>query len=167
MYLQKGQAAFSIFNADKIWILLNIFPEQQSLIKIGHSVQIVPETGPHQNFQAKINYIEPIYREGSKTLTARVYVDNKKLQLPIGSRVRATISGITKEGLWLPKDAVLSLGRNHIVFVKESGGFRTRQITSGMEINNSILVMSGISSSDSIAANAQFLVDNEAFIKVK
>ena len=167
MYLQKGQAAFSIFNADKIWILLNIFPEQQSLIKIGHSVQIVPETGPHQNFQAKINYIEPIYREGSKTLTARVYVDNKKLQLPIGSRVRATISGITKEGLWLPKDAVLSLGKNHIVFVKESGGFRPRQITSGIEINNSILVMTGISATDSIAANAQFLVDNEAFIQVK
>ena len=137
------------------------------MIKVGNSVRIVPDAAVHQYFQAKINYIEPIFREGSKTLTARVYFDNKSLRLPIGSRVRANIFGTTKKGSWLPKDAVLSLGKNHIVFVKESGGFRPRQITSGIEINNSILVMTGISATDSIAANAQFLVDNEAFIQVK
>ncbi len=167
MYLQKGQAAFSVYNADKVWILLNLFPDQQALIKVGDAVHIVPESEPHEKFRAKVDYIEPIFRQGSRTLTARVYFDNTRLRLPIGSRVTATISGNSKNALWLPKEAVLSLGRNKIVFMKEAGGFRARQIISGIELNNSIQVLKGISPKDSIATNAQYLVDNESFIQVK
>ena len=167
MYLQKGQAAFSIYNADKVWILLNLFPDQQTLAKVGDAVHIVPEAAPQEKFHAKIDYIEPIFRHGSRTLTARVYFKNNKLRLPIGSRVRATIYGSSKNAFWVPKEAVLSLGRSKIVFLKEAGGFRARQISSGIELNNSIQVLKGISPKDSIARNAQYLVDNESLIQVK
>ena len=33
MYLQKGQSAFSIYNADRVWVLLSLYPGQQSLVK--------------------------------------------------------------------------------------------------------------------------------------
>jgi membrane fusion protein, copper/silver efflux system len=167
MYLQKGQAAFSVYNADKVWILLNLYPEQQALIKVGNAAHVVPETSPQQDFRAKIDYIEPLFRDGNKTLTARVYFDNGKLRLPIGGRVRATVFGNAKEAAWLPRDAILSLGREKIVFIKEAGGFRARKIYSGLELNKFIEVTKGLSASDSVAANAHYLVDNEAFIKIK
>ncbi|MFC0775020.1 efflux RND transporter periplasmic adaptor subunit [Terrimonas alba] len=167
MYLQKGQGAFSVYNADKVWILLNLYPEQQALITVGNAVHIVPETAPQHGFRSKITYIEPVFREGSKTLAARVYFDNSKLHLPVGSRVRATIFGNTKDAVWLPGEAVLSLGKNKIVFVKESGGFRAKQISTGLAMNNSIQVINGLSATDSVAANVHYLVDNEAFISIK
>ncbi|MGZ8553599.1 MAG: efflux RND transporter periplasmic adaptor subunit [Chitinophagaceae bacterium] len=167
MYLQKGQAAFSVYNADKVWILLNLYPEQQALIKVGNPVYVVPEASPQQGFRAKIDYIEPLFREGSKTLTARVYFDNAGLHLPIGTRVKAIVFGNAKDAAWLPVDAVLSLGRKQIVFVKEAGGFRAKQIYSGLESGNFIEVTKGLSATDSVAANAHYLVDNEAFIKIK
>lgn len=167
MYLQKGQAAFSVYNANRVWILLNLFPDQQALVKVGNAVRITPEASPKKNFPARIDYIEPIFRQGSRTLTARVYFNNANLHLPIGSRVNATIYAGSKDALWLPKDAVLSLGRNKIVFIKEAAGFRARQISSGIELDNAIQVLKGISGTDSIAINAQYLVDNESFIQVK
>ena len=167
MYLQKGQAAFSIYNADKVWILLNLFPGQQALLKVGDAVNMVSEAAPQEKIRARVDYTEPIFRQGSKTLTARVYFNNSKLRLTIGSRVRATIYASSKDANWLPKEAVLSLGRNKIVFIKEAGGFRAKQISSGVELSNSIQVLSGISATDSIAINAQYLVDNESFIQVK
>ena len=167
MYLQKGQSVFSVYNADKVWILLNLFPEQQNMIKVGHPVIVVPETSPQEKLRAKIDYIEPIFRPGSKTLIARLYFNNAKLQLPIGSRVTATVFANSPHAAWLPKEAVLSLGREKVVFLKEPGGFRAKQIHSGQEFNHSIQILEGLSSSDSVAVNAQFLVDNEAFIKVK
>jgi membrane fusion protein, copper/silver efflux system len=166
MYLQKGQAAFSVYNADKAWILLNLYPEQQALVSVGNPVHIKPETAT-QDFRARIDYIEPIFREGNKTLTARVYFDNAKSGLPIGSRVNATVFGNTRDAAWLPKEAVLSLGRQKIVFVKEAGGFRAREIHSGLTINNLIQVTKGLAATDSVAANAYYLVDNEAFIQIK
>lgn len=167
IYLEKGAAVFSVYNADKVWILLNIYPAQQALIKVGNPVQVVPETSPRQGFRAKIDYIEPLFRAGSKTLTARVYFDNAAMRLPIGSRVKATIFGNTVNAAWLPKEAVLSLGKSNIVFVKEGNGFRARKINTGLTISNSIQVTKGLSATDSVAVNAHYLADNEVFIKTK
>lgn len=164
MYLAKGQAAFSVYNSDQAWILLDLYPEQQSLVKVGSVVQIVAETAPDKKFSAIINYLEPVFRQGSKTLTARVYFNNAKARLPIGSRVRGTIN-VMQQGFWIPRESVLSLGIRKIVFVKERNGFRARQITTGVANDGSIQVLKGISSADSIAVNAQYLVDNESFIQ--
>ena len=166
MYVESGQAVFSVYNPSRAWILLDIFPEQQGLVKAGNAVRIVPETTPHQNFRSKIDYIEPVFRKGTKTLSARVYFNNAAMQLPIGSRVTATVYGSSKNASWLRTEAVLSLGRDKIVFLKEPGGFRAHTITTGAQLNKYIQVTNGLSATDSVALNAQFLVDNEAFIKV-
>jgi Cu(I)/Ag(I) efflux system membrane fusion protein len=166
MYVQSGQPVFSVYNSDRAWILLDIFPEQQNLIQQGNDVRIVPETAPQKNFRGKIDYIEPIFRTGNKTLTARIYFNNSSLHLPVGSRVTATIFASSKTANWLPQEAVLSLGRDKVVFKKEQGGFRTSKINTGMVLNQYVQVTGGIEKTDSIAKNAQFLIDNEAFIKV-
>ena len=89
------------------------------------------------------------------------------MKLPVGSRVTATIFTRPQSGWWLPREAVLSLGRERIVFLKEKDGFRAHGITTGVELDRFIQVLKGLQQEDSVAANAQFLVDNEAFIKLK
>jgi membrane fusion protein, copper/silver efflux system len=167
MYVQKGQSVFQLYNTDRSWVVLNIFPESQSLIKVGNAVRIVPETAPDKNFRATINFIEPFYRKESKTITARIYFDNSRLNIPIGSQVRTTIFGNTTDAWWLPEGAVLSLGLDKIVFKKESGGFRAHKINTGITYKNNIQVLSGVAQTDSVAVNAQYLMDSESFIKVK
>ncbi len=167
MYVDQGQTIFQVFNTDRSWVLLNIFPEYIGIIKTGDAVRIVPETAPIKDFRATIDFIEPFYRKENKTLTARVYFNNTQLQIPIGSQVRATIFVNSKEAGWLSKDAVLSLGVDKIVFIKTAGGFKAHKIETGISYKDKIQITSGLSASDSVAANAQFLTDSESFIKVK
>jgi Cu(I)/Ag(I) efflux system membrane fusion protein len=166
MYVQTGQAILSVYNQSKALILLDIFPEQQAFVQSGNAVRIVPETAPGNNFRAKINYIEPVFRPGTKTVSARVYFNNAVWQLPIGSRVTANIFAQSQTAWWLPTEAVLTLGRDKIIFKKEAGGFKAQNIITGPEINRYVQVLSGLQKQDSVAINAQYLVDNEAFIKV-
>ena len=166
MYVEKGQTIFQIFNVDRSWVVLNIFPEYQGLIKIGDAVKVIPETFPAKSFSAKIDFIEPFYRKESKTLSARVYFNNAKLEIPIGSQVRAIIFSNGKEGNWLPKDAVLSLGIDKVAFIKTPGGFKAQKIETGISYKNQVQVLSGLAVTDSVAANAQFLTDSESFIKI-
>jgi membrane fusion protein, copper/silver efflux system len=165
MYVEKGQNIFQLYNVNKSWVLLNIFPEYISLIKKGDAVRIIPETAPGKDFKAEINFIEPLYRKENKTLTARVYFNNSDLKIPVGSQVRATIFANNKEANWLPKDAVLSLGINKVVFIKQSGGFKAHKVETGLTYENLVQIVSGLSPDDSVAANAQFLSDSESFIK--
>jgi membrane fusion protein, copper/silver efflux system len=166
MYVEKGQTVFQIFNVDRSWVILNIFPEFQGLIKNGDAVKVIPETVPVKSFHAKIDFIEPFYRKENKTLTARVYFNNAKLEIPIGSQVRATIFSNTREVNWLPKDAILSLGMDKVAFIKGSGGFKATKVETGITYKNQVQILSGLTATDSVAANAQFLTDSESFIKV-
>jgi len=165
MYLEKGQSIFSIYNPGKAWAVLNFFADEQSAINTGSPVSIVPETMPGKAFTAKINFIEPFYRKENKTVTARVYFDNSTLKIPIGSQVTATLYGKSLPGYWLASDAIVSLGMDKAVFVKQGAGFKAHKVAIGAANKNSIQILSGLSLQDTVAANAQFLMDSESFIK--
>jgi membrane fusion protein, copper/silver efflux system len=167
MYLQKGQSIFIVYNPDKAWAILNIFGESQALVRQGNAVRIVPETLPGKDFRATIDFIEPFYRDDSKTLTARVHFDNSNLNIPIGSQVKATVFGNAKEAYWLPKEALLSMGLDKLVFKKSKDGFKASKVNTGITHKNHIQVLSGLNETDSVAINAQYLMDSESFIKVK
>jgi Cu(I)/Ag(I) efflux system membrane fusion protein len=167
MYVQKGQTLFQLYNTDQSWIILSLFAGSSSLLKTGTPITITPETAPDKPFQATISYIEPFYREGSKTLTARVYFDNTSKMLPIGSQVKATISLHASPVTWLPRKAVLSLGLHQVVLKKENGLFQVNAVQTGITTDSLIQIIRGLSSQDSVAADAQFLMDSESFIKIK
>jgi membrane fusion protein, copper/silver efflux system len=165
MYLQRGQVVFQIFNTDRSWVLLNIFPAVQKMVRIGNPVNIIPETAPEKTFAAKIDFIEPFFRDKEKTFIARVYFNNTKARLPVGSQVKGTIAGDVIFADWLPREAVLSLGLNQVVFKKVNGGFKAHAVQTGLVYQNHIQVLSGLGKSDSVASNAQYLEDSEGFIK--
>lgn len=166
MYVQKGQTLLSVYNPHKLWAVLNIYATDQSLVKVGNPVRIVPETAPDKDFRAKIDFVEPFFREGSKTLTARVYFENHAMNMPVGTLVKATIFGNKITADWLPKDAVISLGLDKVVFKKFNGVFKAVKVKTGLNYNNKIQIINGLSPYDEVAANAQFLMDSESFIKV-
>ena len=166
MYMQKGQGLFSVYNPSKAWALLDIYTDGQALVKKGQLVKITPEAAPGKAFQGNIDFIEPFYREGSRTTSARVYFDNSSLRLPVGSQVRGLIFSNPAMRYWLPKEAVTSLGIDRIVFLKVTDGFRPLKVTTGITIDNNIQITGGLSETDSVAIKAQFLIDSESFIKI-
>ena len=79
--------------------------------------------------------------------------------------MKATIAGDVIFADWLPREAVLSLGLNQVVFKKVNGGFKAHAVQTGLVYHDHIQVLSGLSKSDSVASNAQYLEDSEGFIK--
>ena len=167
MYVQKGQSLLTVRDPGNAWVLLTIFGDQSSLVQEGDAVRIIPESAPDQDFRARIDFVEPFFQERNKTLTARVYFDNHLLKIPIGSQVRATIFGKSRTTNWLPREAVRSTGFNDVVFRKATGGFVPVKVSTGIVLDNFIQITGGLDISDSVAVNAQYLIDSEAFIKLK
>lgn len=166
MYVQRGEAVFSVYNPHHIWVLLNIYANQQALVNKGQTVQLVSEVYPGKIIEAKIDYIEPVFRDGSKTITARVNIDNSRLNIPVGSQMKAKILANTNRFAWLPAEAIVSLGQDKVVFVKSAEGFKPQRVETGLIVQNKIQILKGLTEKDSVAANAQFLIDSESFIKV-
>jgi membrane fusion protein, copper/silver efflux system len=164
MYVEKGQTLFMIMSHHQAWAALQIYSEDESLVKIGNPVTIIPEADTTNVITGQIDFIEPFFRSNSKTLTARVYFHNA-FHLPVGSHVTASIYTSNMAASWLPQSAVISLGLNSIVFLKDNGGFRVHKIITGIRNNNDIQILSGLATTDTVAVNAEYLIDSESFIK--
>jgi Cu(I)/Ag(I) efflux system membrane fusion protein len=164
MYVEKGQTLFMIMSHHQAWAALQIYSEDESLVKTGNPVTIIPEADTTNVITGQIDFIEPFFRSNSKTLTARVYFHNA-FHLPVGSHVTASIYTSNMQASWLPQSAVVSLGLNSVVFLKDNGGFRVHKITTGIRNSNDIQILSGLAAKDTVAVNAEYLIDSESFIK--
>jgi len=166
MYLQSGQPVFSIYNTNRVWAVLNIFPQDASLIKGGEKVSITAETNPGNLIYSTISYIEPVAGQNASSIKARVYLQNgENLHLKIGTLVTAKITTKEISGLWLPRNAVVNLGPKQIVFQKNENHFVTKTIRIGIVADSLVQVISGLTGNENIAVNAQFMVDSESFIE--
>lgn len=166
MYVEQGQAIFEVNNPAHAWAELYLFPEQESLVRLGDRVRITPQSGTPDGFRAQISYIAPFYKEGSRQLTARVYFDNSKFHLPVGSEVSATVFSEGRQGYFLPQSAVISLGLEKAVFVKQDKGFRAKKVTVGITNGQLTQIKDGLTTTDTVAVNAQYLIDSESFVNV-
>ncbi|HXI01176.1 MAG TPA: efflux RND transporter periplasmic adaptor subunit [Sphingobacteriaceae bacterium] len=166
MYVEKGQTIFKVFDPSHLWVLLTINANEQGLIKKGQRVQLTSEAEAGRSFSATIDYVEPFFREGAKTITARVNIDNMQMRFPVGSQFRGKIVSYSKGSAWLPADAVISLGVDQVVFIKSGIGFKARRVNTGYRTTEKIQILQGLTPTDSVALNAQYLTDSESFIKI-
>lgn len=161
-YISTGATLFKVVNTSALRIELDLPVQDTDLIKKGDAIEL--DLGNTGKQKATIDFVQPFFNQQENFLKVRVYLKNTVLQ--VGQLVKATILIEAGEAIWLPKEAVLDLGLQKVVFIKERGAFKPQQVTTGISADNLVMVK-GISSSDEIAANAQYLVDSESFIKTK
>lgn len=167
MYVEKGQTLFNVADPHILWAVIKIDRSAISSLKLNQPVMISLPDIPGKDIPGKVNFIEPSLQEGDKTTSIRVYLDNMDHRLKVNTIVKATIQTGSIKGLWIPRSALVDLGRNKIVWVKKGGSFNAHQVNTGITINDETLITKGLSMKDSLAVNAQYLSDSESFIKTQ
>lgn len=161
-YVNAGQTLFSIVNTNDLRIELDLPASQAGTINNGDKLNI--DYGNGSVIDATIDFIQPFFNEGQDFVKLRVFT-NSTGQLHIGHLVTATIQLPASESLWIPREALLDLGTDKIIFIKDRGVLKPKKVSTGISSNGLVQITSGLASSDEIAANAQYLVDSESFIK--
>lgn len=162
-YVSAGETLFKVVNTAALWVELNIPISKSGTVKQHDKVTL--DFGDGNTRQAQVDFVQPFFSDGEEFLKIRVYVTGEGLR--IGQLVRATFDLTTTETLWLPKQAVLDLGLDKIVFVKERETFLPKKVTVGIRTDGWVEIKQGLLSADDVAENAQYLVDSESFIKSK
>ena len=166
MYVQSGQSVFGVYDMNKVWAILNIFSQDAMGVKVGNKVVISSEVNPTNTITSTISYIEPVIEQNTFNVKARVYLQNPgNLNLKIGTLISAKITSSEKHGTWLPRNAIVTVGKNQIVFIKTEDHFITRTIQTGITTDSLVQIISGLKGNEKVAANAQYMVDSESFIQ--
>lgn len=167
MYVEKGQTLLNVVNPHMLWAIIKIDRSDMNVIKLNQPVKITLPDLPSKMIIGKVNFIEPVLQNGDKTTSIRVYLDNMDHGLKVNSLVKAEIQTGQTKGLWIPRSALVDLGRTRIVWLKKGAAYQAHQVSTGTVNGNQIQIKKGLADTDSLASNAQYLTDSESFIKTR
>ena len=170
MYVNKGQTLFSVNDFKEVWAVISIDAKQQSKIKINGDVKIQSEVA-EESVAAKINFIEPIFQNGSKYLRVRVYLSNEKNLFKLNSFITAQFN-FSNNALKIPNAAIMDLGNKKVVWLKTGATqngkniykVRIVEIGAASKDKDFTEIKSGLSANDEVASNAGYLLDSEGLV---
>ncbi|HNP94827.1 MAG TPA: efflux RND transporter periplasmic adaptor subunit [Cyclobacteriaceae bacterium] len=164
MYVNTGESLFNIIDDTRLWAELYFPAYQKALINKGDVVELTI-AGSHKPVDMHVDFIQPFFSSGSEFLLVRSYLVNQGDNLRVGQLVKGKLTK-NAEALFVPRSAVLDLGVQRVVFIKNNGTFTMRMVKTGLESGNHLEILDGLQQDSEIAINAQYLVDSESFIKI-
>jgi Cu(I)/Ag(I) efflux system membrane fusion protein len=90
MYVQTGTRIYTIADLSRVWILLDAYESNLSLLRYGSRVEFTTETYPGDTFAGTITFIDPVINSTTRTAKVRVIVDNADNRLKPGMFVPPT-----------------------------------------------------------------------------
>ncbi len=166
MYVSAGETLFKVVNTSQVWIEFELYQKDAANIKVNDPLKITFDETSSAPVNATVNFIQPFFKTGENFIQLRVYLNNPNGKYKIGQLTTAHFHTVSHKGLWIPTTAVLDLGNQKIVFIKRRGVFRPLAVETGRQSNDFTELISGVVASDSLAYQAQYMVDSESFIKV-
>ena len=159
--LQAGQTqAFTISNMATVWVVANIYQADLAYVHTGDNVVVQTDAYP-DTFHGKISYISPALDPNTRTLQARVVVDNEgeKLKRDMYCTVIVT-AGTVNNAIAVPDAAVLRDDENLPFVYVESGTnqFGRRSVRIGESTNGETQVLSGLSAGDKVVGNGSLFL---------
>ncbi|KUZ16676.1 RND transporter MFP subunit [Burkholderia diffusa] len=162
-----GQTLAKIAGLSTLWLVVEV-PEALALnVQPGMSVDATFTGDPTRHFTGRIREVLPGISTGSRTLQARVAIDNATLELTPGMLMRVRVAARkTVSRLLVPSEAVITTGTRSIVIVKTGDGrLKPVPVTVGNDIGGDTEVLDGLHEGDTVVASGQFLIDSEASLK--
>lgn len=125
----------SLYDLGKVYVELGVVEKDIDKVKLGQKVEVQLDSYPHKIFMGKIENLLPIIEGRSRTLTAKVLIDNPEALLLPGmfSRAKIYISEI-KDAMLVPKASVLMMTPEvTIVPVIDIGGHTSQEVETGVK----------------------------------
>jgi membrane fusion protein, copper/silver efflux system len=159
-----GASLFRINGLKTVWVNAQIPEAQVSAAIAGSSVEAQATAWPGVAFKGRVLALLPDVDPQTRTLTARVAIDNDGRRLFPGMYL--TLDFASSPGapqLVVPSEAVITTGtRNVVIVARGHGGFDIANVTTGREQDGRTPILSGLSEGESVVLSGQFLIESEA-----
>jgi Cu(I)/Ag(I) efflux system membrane fusion protein/cobalt-zinc-cadmium efflux system membrane fusion protein len=101
--------------------------------------------------------------EATRTLKVRLEVANPRGQLSLGLFVNVNLDAPLGRQLTIPASGVFQSGTRQIAFVDRGGGyFEPREVETGEQAGDDLVVLKGLKAGEHIVTSANFLIDSES-----
>jgi membrane fusion protein, heavy metal efflux system len=159
--VQAGQTqAFTISDLSTVWVLANVYQADLAFVRSGQDVSVQTDAYP-QAFHGRISYVAPALDPNTRTLQARVVVDNpgEKLKRDMYCTVTVT-AGNLANAITVPDSSVLRDENNqpYVYVAVGANQFGRRDIEIGQSEHGLTQVLKGLSPGDRVVGDGSLFL---------
>jgi cobalt-zinc-cadmium efflux system membrane fusion protein len=159
--VQAGQTqAFTISDLSTVWVLANVYQADLAYIHNGDDVVVQTDTYP-ASFHGKISYVSPALDPNTRTLQARLVVDNPGEKLKRDMFCTATVTaGSILNVLAVPNASILRDDNNQPFVYIGSGAnqFARRDVELGQSQGGQTQILKGISVGERVVGDGSLFL---------
>lgn len=166
-YVKAGAPIYRLADLSKVWLVLELFPEDAQAIPLGQTVNASSQSTGGESFSGTVEFIEPSVDPKMRTVGVRVAIDNRKgvfkpgelaqasLTVPLANRTDNPAGTVV-----IPRDSLLSMGPTSLAYVEvQPGEFEIRKVKTGPTVDGLIAIYEGIEAGENVVSQATFLID--------
>jgi cobalt-zinc-cadmium efflux system membrane fusion protein len=159
--LQAGMTqAFIISDMSSVWVLANIYQSDVSHVHVGNQVAVQTDSYPDK-FQGKISFISPALDPNTRTLQARIVVQNPGEKLKNNMYVTATVNaGLEQNAIAVPDSSVLRDDENQpfVYVTMGSNQFGRRPVEIGQSEAGKTQILKGLNPGDKVVGDGSLFL---------
>jgi membrane fusion protein (multidrug efflux system) len=149
-YVSPSQPLVSIQQLDPIKIDFSVPEKYRSMLKTGGTIQFTIE-GIDENFEAKIQLIEPKIDIDTRTIRARAICNNKNNKIYPGSfaKIEMTLKE-NENSIMVPTEALIPILKGYKVFISNNGQARDVEVVTGLRTETNVQILKGLNPGDTV-----------------
>ena len=167
MTVMPGTTLFRINGLSTVWANAEVPESQAALLRPGAKVQAISPAVPGTKFDGKVQAILPEVDPTTRTLKARLELENPGSMLVPGMFVQMQFMDMRAEkALLVPTEAIIQTGKRTVAMLaEENGRFRPVDVEIGIESDGQTEIKRGLQAGQRVVVSSQFLIDSEASLK--
>jgi membrane fusion protein, heavy metal efflux system len=156
---------FTVADLSKLWVIIDIYEKDLGRVKSGTAVKVSTTAYAEKSFRGFISYLGEVMDEKTRTVKARVEVENANRLLKPGMFATVTIDakGVQRStAIMIPEEAVFLDGSKNYVFIQTAPEkFEMREIAAGRTLGKRLEVIRGLKQGEPVAVKGAFILKSE------
>lgn len=162
-FVHVGDELFDFADLSTLWVLADIYEKDLPHVRAGMKAVVEVSAYPEDSFEGTITTIYNVVDEKTRTVKARIEVQNKsgKLKPEMFCNVKIQTQ-LGKETIKIPASALLGETEKHFVFVAlNDTTFEKRDVRTGIETREFAEILDGLLVGEKIVVKGGFFLKSE------
>ncbi len=163
--VEPGKPLLAVADTGTIWALVDLVEADLAVIKVGQQATVTIDGLLGKSFSGRVTWISTQVDPKTRTLKARVELDNGAGLLRANMFGRARINaGDSRQAITVPKEAVQWEGCCNVAFVKSNDAgttFKPARLMLAYDAGDRYEVAAGLNPGDTIVTRGSYILKNE------
>ncbi|TWU22380.1 Cation efflux system protein CusB precursor [Novipirellula galeiformis] len=123
-YVKTGQKIYRIADLSSVWLMLDLFPDDASVVRFGQQVEAEIQSRPGEVFTGRVAFIDPTVNTRTRTVRVRVEILNFDGKLRPGdyATARITVPTVATDLVYDPALAGKFISPMHPQVIRDNAG---------------------------------------------